>query len=109
MGASSALEDKVFAEVKRLCYAGLDASTLLREVTGRLRRVAPFEGYCANEMDPSSGLITGVLTEGIGGASVARLFLEHVYFEDEINEYNSMVRNRRSRGAMSLLWGRMVR
>ena len=95
MGAGSALEDKVFAEVKRLCYAGLDASTLLREVTGRLRRVAPFEAYCANEMDPSSGLITGVLTEGIGGASVARLFLEHVYFEDEVNEYNSMVRNRR--------------
>jgi len=95
MGAGSALEDKVFAEVKRLCYAGLDASTLLRDVTGRLRRVAPFEAYCANEIDPSSGLITGVLTEGLGGASVARLFLEHVYFEDEVNEYNSMVRNRR--------------
>ena len=95
MGGSSALEDKVFADVKRLCYARLDARTLLREVTGRLRQVAPFEAYCANEMDPSSGLITDVVTEGLGGASVARLFLEHVYFEDELNEYNSMVRNRR--------------
>ena len=36
MGAGSALEDKVFAEVKRLCYAGLDERMLLREVTGRL-------------------------------------------------------------------------
>jgi DNA-binding CsgD family transcriptional regulator len=95
MGGSSALEDKVFAEIKRLCYAGLDERMLLREVTGRLRRVAPFEAYCANEMDPSSGLITWTVTEGLGGASVARLFLEHVYFEDEVNEYNSMVRNRR--------------
>ena len=101
MGAGSALEDKVFAEVKRLCYAGLDASTLLREVTGRLRRVAPFEGYCANEMDPSSGLITGVIAEGMGGASAARLFLEHVYFEDEVSEYNSMVRNRRAVALLS--------
>jgi hypothetical protein len=66
MGAGSALEGKVFAEVKRLCYAGLDENMLLREVTGRLRGVAPFEAYCANTMDPSSGLITGVVTEGLG-------------------------------------------
>ena len=95
MGAGSALEDKVFAEVKRLCYAGLDERTLLCEMTERLRRVAPFEAYCANEMDPSSGLITGTVCEGLGGASVARLFLEHVYFDDEVSEYNSMVRSRR--------------
>jgi DNA-binding CsgD family transcriptional regulator len=30
----------------------------------------------------------------MGGGSVARAFLEHVYFEDDVNEYNSMVRNR---------------
>ena len=95
MGAGSALEDKVYAEVKRLCYTGLDETTLLREVTGRLRRVVPFEAYCANEMDPSSGLIAGTVCEGLGGASVARFFLEHVYFEDEVTEYNSMVRSRR--------------
>lgn len=95
MGGVSALEDKVFAEVKRLCYAGLGERMLLREVAGRLQGVAPFEAYCANTTDPSSGLITGLVTEGMGGASVARVFLEHVYFEDDVNEYNSMVRNRR--------------
>jgi DNA-binding CsgD family transcriptional regulator len=95
MGTGSALEDKVFSEVKRLCYAGLDQRALLREVAGRLQGLAPFEAYCANTMDPSSGLITGLVTEGMGGASVARVFLEHVYFEDDVNEYNSMVRNRR--------------
>ena len=95
MGTGSALEDKVFAEVKRLCYAGLGERALLREVAGRLRGVAPFEAYCANTTDPSSGLITGLVTEGMGGGPVARVFLEHVYFEDDVNEYNSMVRNRR--------------
>jgi DNA-binding CsgD family transcriptional regulator len=95
MGTGSALEDKVYAEVKRLCYAGLDERMLLREVTRRLWRVVPFEAYCANQMDPSSGLITGTVTEGIGGASAARFFLEHVYFEDEVTEYNFMVRSRR--------------
>jgi DNA-binding CsgD family transcriptional regulator len=94
MGAGSALEEKVFAETKRLCYAGLDEKMLLREVAVRLQRVVPFEAYCANTTDPSSGLITGLVTEGMGGGSVARAFLEHVYFEDDVNEYNSMARNR---------------
>ncbi len=94
MGGGCALEDKAFAEVKRLCYAGLHEKMLLREVTRRLRRVVPFEAYCANTTDPSSGLITGLVTEGMGGGPVARVFLEHVYFEDDVNEYNSMVRNR---------------
>jgi DNA-binding CsgD family transcriptional regulator len=101
MGTGSALEDKVFAEVKRLCYAGLDERALLREVAGRLRGVAPFEAYCANTTDPSSGLITGLVTEGMGGASVARVFLERVYFEDDVNEYKSMVRNRRQVALLS--------
>ena len=101
IGALSPLDDKVFAEVKRLCYAGLDARTLLREVTGRVRRVVPFEAYCANEMDPLSGLIMGTVCEGIGGASVAQHFLEHVYFEDDISEYSSLVRNRRSVALLS--------
>jgi hypothetical protein len=43
MVASTALRERSFAEVKRLCYAGLDAPTLLREVAGRLGQVAPFE------------------------------------------------------------------
>lgn len=67
MGGGSALEDKVFAEAKRLCYAGLDERILLREVAGRLRRVAPFEAYCADTTDPSSGLITGQVAEEMGG------------------------------------------
>ena len=51
MVASTALKDRRFTEAKRLCYAGLDAPTLLREVAGRLRRVVPFEAYCATSND----------------------------------------------------------
>ena len=59
MGAGSALEDKIFAEVKRLCYAGLNERMLLREVTGRLRRVAPFEAYCATKWTLRADLSRG--------------------------------------------------
>src|SRR5437763_537753 len=43
MIASTTFRERSFAEAKRLCYAGLDAPTLLHEVAGCLGRVAPFE------------------------------------------------------------------
>jgi len=75
-------EDRVFSEVKRLCYAGLDEATLLREVADRLRRAVRFEGYCAHAVDPLSGLIANAIPEQMGGEKEARLFLEHLYFAD---------------------------
>jgi hypothetical protein len=84
-------EDRVFSEVKRLCYAGLDEATLLREVADRLRRAVPFEGYCAHAVDPLSGLIANAIPDQMGGEKEARLFLEHLYFADDFNEYNWMV------------------
>ena len=41
MVARSTLRERGFTEAKRLCYAGLDAPTLLHEVAGRLGRVVP--------------------------------------------------------------------
>ena len=84
--------DRVFSEVKRLCYAGLDEATLLREVADRLRSAVPFEGYCAHAVDPLSGLIANAIPEEMGGEKEARLFLEHLYFADDVNKYNSMAR-----------------
>jgi hypothetical protein len=89
------LGDRVFSEVKRLCYAKLDEATLLREVTKRLRRAVPFEGYCAHAVDPLSGLIANAVPEEMGGEKEARLFLEHLYFAEDVNEYNYMARSRR--------------
>jgi hypothetical protein len=68
---------------------------LLREVADRLRRAVPFEGYCAHAVDPLSGLIANAIPEQMGGEKEARLFLEHLYFADDVNEYNSMAKSRR--------------
>jgi hypothetical protein len=87
--------DRVFSEVKRLCYAGLDEATLLCEVADRLRRAMPFEGYCAHTVDPLSGLVAKAISEEMGGEKEARLFFEHLYFADDFNEYNSMAKSRR--------------
>jgi DNA-binding CsgD family transcriptional regulator len=88
-------EERTFDEVKRLCCAGLDEATLLHEMAERLRRMVPFEGYCAHTMDPLSGLITSAVPKGMGGEKEARFFLEHLYFAEDVNEYNSMARSRR--------------
>ena len=75
MVASTALNERAFAEAKRLCYSGLDAPTLLREVAGRLRRVVPFEAYCATSNDPLSGLLTHVVHDGVMGEKEQRTYL----------------------------------
>lgn len=93
--------DRVFSEVKRLCYTGLDAATLRQRVLERLRRAVPFEGYVAFTMDPSSGLITDAIVEAMGDERGLRLFLEHVCFEDDVLEFNWMARNRLSVGLLS--------
>ena len=76
------LEERALSEVKRLCCAGsLDGLTLLGEVIERLRRLVPFEAYCASTTDPASGLITHALAEEMGGAEEFAIFFERLYFE----------------------------
>jgi DNA-binding CsgD family transcriptional regulator len=91
---SSALRERGFAEAKRLCYTGLDTPTLLREVAGRLGRVVPFEAYCAWSNDPLSGLMTYLMHDGVLGEQEGRNYLEHVYFEEDLDEQRRMVQNR---------------
>jgi DNA-binding CsgD family transcriptional regulator len=76
------LEERTFSEVKRLCCAGrLDGPALLAEVIERLRRVVPFEAYCASTKDPASGFITHGMAEEMGGADDIFWSLERLYFE----------------------------
>jgi DNA-binding CsgD family transcriptional regulator len=95
MAISATLEERVFSEVKRLCYAALDEATLLREVAERVRRAVPFEGYCAHAVDPLSGLIANAVSDEMGGEKEFQLFLEHLYFADDVNPYTAMAKNRR--------------
>ena len=94
MVASTAQLEHGFGEVKRLCYAGLDAPTLLRAVAARVGRVAPFEAYCAQTNDPVSGLLTQVLTTEAFGEQAHRTYLEQIYFQEDRDEQWKMVWNR---------------
>jgi DNA-binding CsgD family transcriptional regulator len=94
MVASATTLERSFGEVKRLCYAGLDAPTLLRTVATRLGRIAPFDAYCAQTNDPVSGLLTQVLTTEAFGDREHRQYLEHIYFREDRDEQQRMVWNR---------------
>ena len=75
------LEERTFSEVKRLCCSGLDGTALLSEVIERLRRVVPFEAYCASTKDPASGFITHGIAEETGGENDTFWSFEHLTFE----------------------------
>lgn len=76
------VEERAFSEVKRLCCAGhLDGPALLGEVIERLRRVVPFEAYCASTKDPASGFITHGVAEEMDGANDIFWELERLYFD----------------------------
>ncbi|MGF1470196.1 MAG: LuxR C-terminal-related transcriptional regulator [Rubrobacteraceae bacterium] len=94
MGENSVVMDRTFSEVRRLCYAGLDEESLLRQVAERARRAVPLELYCMHTNDPSSGLVTrGVLSDPQYG-DVARVAVERVQFDDEVTPFGWMVRKR---------------
>lgn len=105
MNTTDLASDRDFAEIKRLCYSGLDASTLRQRVAERLKRTVPFDGYVAFTMDPSSGLITHAVVEEMGDENGLRLFLEHVCFEDDVLEFTWMARNRLPVGLLSAATG----
>jgi hypothetical protein len=56
-------------------------------------------------MDPSNGLITCTLVEEMGDERGLRVFLEHVYFEDNVLEFNWIVQNRLPVGLLSEVTG----
>jgi DNA-binding CsgD family transcriptional regulator len=101
MNTADLANERVFAEIKRLCLMGFDSTTLRQRFTERLSRAVPYEGYVAFTMDPSSGLITDALVEEMGNERTTRHFLEDVLFEDDILEFNWMVRNRLPVGLLS--------
>jgi DNA-binding CsgD family transcriptional regulator len=93
MRTSTTMDDRVFAEVKRLSYAGLDAPTLHHRALACLGRAVPFDGSCAHDADPVSGLVIRMYLNPTDERA-GRFFLEHVYFEDDINAFNRMIGSR---------------
>jgi len=94
------VKERVFAEVKRQCLMGLDPTTLRQRVAERMRKAVPYEAYAAFTMDPLNGLITHAL-QTIGEESGLRAYLERVFFEDDVLEFDWMARNRLQAGLLS--------
>ena len=90
-------DERTFAEVKRLSTAGLEGPELLRRVADRLRRSVPFEAFCASTVDPATNLITHGIAEGMGeeGGEEGNIFLDHVYFEEDLPQFSRMAREGR--------------
>ena len=100
------LDERTFAAVKRHCHAGLEGPELLRRVAEAVRRSVPFDAYCASTVDPASNLITHGVAEGFGDEEdlddeQGRIFLERIYFEEDLVQIGSMLRARRPVAVLS--------
>jgi DNA-binding CsgD family transcriptional regulator len=95
MTVASAVGDRTFSEIERLCQTGLDSEAFPTTMAERLRRAVPFDGYAVVTLDPLSGLATNFhFSEEMGSEDDARFFLENIYFEDDVLDYGWMARNR---------------
>ena len=91
--------DRTFSEIKRLSAANLEGPELLRRVARRLSKAVPFEAYCASTVDPASRLITYGVAEGMGGeddAESGNVYLDRIYFEEDLPVMDEMLRRRRT-------------
>jgi DNA-binding CsgD family transcriptional regulator len=92
--------ERTFSEIKRLSTSNLTGPELLRRTAARLSMVVPFEAYCASTVDPGSRLITHGIAEGMGeggedGAS-GNVYLDRIYFEEDLPVMNEMLHKRRT-------------
>ena len=93
------LTERTFSEIKRLSAANLEGPELLRRTAARLGKVVPFGAYCASTVDPASRLITYGIAEGMGGeedAETGNVYLDRIYFEEDLPVMNEMLRERRT-------------
>jgi DNA-binding CsgD family transcriptional regulator len=91
--------ERTFSEIKRLSAANLEGPELLRRVAQRLSKAVPFEAYCASTVDPASRLITYGIAEGMGGEQddeFGNVYLDRIYFEEDLPVMNQMLRERRT-------------
>jgi DNA-binding CsgD family transcriptional regulator len=91
--------ERAFSEIKRLTAANLEGPELLRRTADMLHKAMPFEAYCASTVDPASRLITHGIAEGMGGeedAESGNVYLDRIYFEEDLPVMNEMLSKRRT-------------
>src|SRR5688572_5708628 len=74
----AAAEREAYRGVRRVCDAGVDSMTLRTEVRRRIARLVPSEANYFNTLDPHTGLLADLVSEGMP-PEVERRFLEFVY------------------------------
>jgi len=93
-------DEQIFSEIKRLSAANLEGPELLRQTAERLRKAVLFEAYCASTVDPTSRLIIHGIAEGMGGevedGESGNVYLERIYFEEDLPVMNEMLSKRRT-------------
>jgi DNA-binding CsgD family transcriptional regulator len=99
--ASSIVDERIVAEIKRLSHAGFDGTELLRRAIPALARRVPFDVYCATTTDPATNLITDALSERTDGHPGSRspafgAYFEQVYFEHDLGLTLGMLQQRRA-------------
>jgi DNA-binding CsgD family transcriptional regulator len=78
-------------EIVRLCHAGLDSTTLRREVINEMRHVVPSDAWCFPTADPSTLMITGNIGEGLPAEAAPRFF-EIEYSLEDFNKFAELAR-----------------
>ncbi|MGF1471314.1 MAG: LuxR C-terminal-related transcriptional regulator [Rubrobacteraceae bacterium] len=93
----SVKHERVLGEVQRLCSENLGGPELLYGIAESLRRAILFDAYVASTMDPATGLITHLVAEGLDlERGTEDISLDQVYFEEDLDQLSSMLRERRS-------------
>lgn len=72
--------------LNELCRAGLDATAFRRELRQHLARLVPFEAYCVNTVDPTTGLVTSSVGDGLSARDARRLFA----IEERDHDFNPL-------------------
>ena len=89
MGSRGALHAQ--HEIVRLCHAGLDSTTLRREVMNEMRQVLPADAWCFPTADPATLMITGNVGEGLPAEAAPRFF-EIEYSLEDFNKFAELAR-----------------
>ncbi len=95
-----AVEERTSLEIIRLCHSTLDSQTLRVELLKRLQTVLPFDSTFFSTTDPSTQLFTSMVTDDTPTWAMLK-FLENEFFQDDFNQFHTLLKNRQSIGVLS--------
>ena len=91
---------RVAEELARLSCAGQDSVIYRHEAMQQIARIVPSEAWCWTTADPSTGLVTGAIGEGIPPDRSPRFF-EIEYLVDDFNKFSDLAYGAQQAGVLS--------